>query len=81
MNTGIVTTIDPSNKSALKKFISLEPKLMEDYPLYISEINNDVAKMLTQKTLMFKEMEIGLFVVSKSGEYLGRCAAIINKKF
>jgi non-ribosomal peptide synthetase component E (peptide arylation enzyme) len=30
---------------------------------------------------MAKELEFGLFVVSKSGEDVGRCAAIINKKF
>jgi len=81
MNTGIVTTIAPSDKSALKRFISLERKLMKDYPYYISEIDEDVAKMLTRKTLMSKEMEFGLFVVSKSGEDVGRCAAIINKRF
>ncbi len=81
MNISNVTTIDPSNKSALKRFISLERKLMKDYPYYISEIEDDVAKMLTQKNLMFKEMELGLFVVSKSGEDVGRCATIINKKF
>lgn len=81
MNTSTVTTIDPSNKSALKRFVSLERKLMKNYPLYISEIDDDVTKMLTRKTLMFEGMEIGLFVVSKSGEDVGRCAAIINKKF
>ena len=54
---------------------------MKNYPLYISEIDDDVAKMLTRKTLMFKGMEIGLFIVSKSGEDVGRCAAIIKKSF
>jgi hypothetical protein len=81
MNKGIVTTIAASDKPALKRFISLERKLMKDYPYYISEIDDDVAKMLTQKTLMSKEMEFGLFIVSRSGEDVGRCAAIINKKF
>ena len=81
MNTGIVTPIEPVDKSALRQFISLERKLMKDYPFYISEIDDDVAKMLTGKTEMAKAMEFGLFVVSKSGEIVGRCAAIINKKF
>ena len=54
---------------------------MKDFQYYISEIDDDVAKMLTRKTLMAKEMEFGLFVVSKSGEDVARCAAIINKKF
>jgi GNAT superfamily N-acetyltransferase len=80
MNTGNVTTINPADKSALKRFISLERKLMKD-PYYISEIDDDVKKFLTRKNLMAKEMEFGLFVVSKSGEEVGRCAAIINKKF
>lgn len=81
MNAGIVTSINSSDKSALKRFISLERKLMKGYPYYISEIDDDVAKTLTRKTQMAKEMEFGLFVVSKSGEDVGRCAAIINKKF
>lgn len=81
MNTSTVTTIDPYNKSALKRFISLERKLMIDYPYYISEIDDDVAKMLTRKSALAKEMEFGLFIVSKSGEDIGRCDAIINKKF
>ncbi len=81
MSTSNITTIDPLNKSALKRFVSLERKLMNNYPYYISEIDDDVTKFLTRKSLMAKEMEFGLFVVSKSGEDVGRCAAIINKKF
>lgn len=81
MSTITVTTVDPTNKSALKRFISLERTLMRKYPYYISEIDDDVAKFLTQRSLMAKEMEFGLFVVSRSGEDVGRCAAIINKKF
>ncbi len=81
MNADIVTTIDSSDKSALKRFISLERKLMKDYPYYISEIDDDVVKFLTRKSLMAQAMEFGLFVVSKSGVDVGRCAAIINKKF
>ncbi|GJM27719.1 MAG: hypothetical protein DHS20C17_03540 [Cyclobacteriaceae bacterium] len=76
-----ITTIDPSDKSDLKRFISLERKLMKNYPLYISEIDDDVVKFLTRKNLMAKEMEFGLFVVSKSEQDVGRCAAIINRKF
>jgi GNAT superfamily N-acetyltransferase len=73
--------VDPTNKSALKRFISLERKLMKDHPYYISEIDDDVAKYLTRKTLMAKEIELCLFIVSRSEEDVGRCAAIINKKF
>ena len=81
MTTSIVTTIDPSNKSALKRFVSLERKLMKNYPLYISEIDDDVIKQLNRKSLLFKEMELGLFIVVKDGQDVARCAAIINKKF
>jgi hypothetical protein len=66
MNTAIVTTIDPSDKSALKRFISLERKLMKDYPFFISEIDSDVARMLTRKTVMSNQLEFGLFDVSKA---------------
>ena len=81
MNTGAVTTIDPSDKSALKRFVSLERALMKKYPSYISEIDADVAKLLTRKSAGAKELEMGLFVVSRDGEDVGRCAAIINKRY
>ena len=81
MSATTVSRIDPSDKSSLKRFVSLERKLMSRYPKYISEIDDDVIKMLTRKSLMAKEMEFGLFIVSKAGADVGRCAAIINKKF
>ena len=77
----MVINIDPSNKSALKRFVSLERELMKKYPLFISEIDGDVMKQLTKKSLLFKEMELGLFIVEKNGQGVARCAAIINKRF
>jgi hypothetical protein len=55
MNTCIVTIIDPADKSALKRFISLERKLLKKYPLFVSDIDDDVANTLTQKTIMSKK--------------------------
>lgn len=81
MNTTNVSVINPNDKLALNRFVTLERKLMKDYPFYISELDEDVIKFLTRKNLMAKELEFGLFVVSKSGQDVGRCAAIINKKF
>ena len=81
METSNVTTINPADKSALKRFISLERKLMNGFPFFISELDEDVEKFLTGKNLMAKELDFALFVVSKSGQDVGRCAAIINKKF
>lgn len=81
MSATTVSRIDPLDKSSLKRFVSLERKLMSRYPKYISEIDGDVIKMLTRKSLIAKEMEFGLFIVSKAGVDVGRCAAIINKKF
>ena len=81
MTTSNVAAINPVDKSALKRFVSLERKLMENYPYYISELDDDVVKFLTRKNLMAKEMEFGLFIVTKLGRDVGRCAAIINKKF
>jgi GNAT superfamily N-acetyltransferase len=81
MNSVIISTIDTSNKTALKRFVSLERKLLKNYPKYISDIDDDVIKLFNGKSQMFKEMEFALFVVSKEGVDVGRCAAIINKKF
>ncbi len=47
MNTDIVSAINPSDKSALMRFVLLERKPMKNYLHYISEIDDDVAKMLT----------------------------------
>lgn len=77
----MITTIDPSNKAALKRFVSLERKLMKGYSYYISEIDDDVIKILTKKAIASQTWEIGLFILTKSGEDIGRCAAIINKRF
>lgn len=81
MSNSAIHTLDPANKPALKRFISLERKLMKGSPYYISEIDDDVTKFLTRKSLMAKEMEFKLFIISKSGQDVGRCSAIINKKF
>lgn len=81
MNTGNVTAISITDKPALKRFIALERKLMEGNPYYISEIDDDVVKFLTGKNLMARVMEFGLFIASKDGKDVARCAAIINKKF
>lgn len=81
MSLPTVTTIDPSNKAALQRFISLERKLMKPFPLYISEIDADVVKLLTRRSAMFKEMELALFIASKEGADVARCAAIINRRY
>ncbi|MBN9351079.1 MAG: GNAT family N-acetyltransferase [Chitinophagaceae bacterium] len=81
MKKNNITQIDPSNKPALKKFVSLERKLMKGYPFYISEIDSDVTKFLNRRAMEAKDMEFGLFIASKSGRDVARCAAIINKRF
>ncbi len=81
MSAKTVITIDPTNQSELKRFLSLERKLMQGYPFYISEIDDDVAKLLTGKSAMSKNLQLELFIVTKAGQDIGRCAAIINKKF
>ncbi len=81
MSAGIITTVDINNKPAVKRFITLERKLLKDHPKYISELDEDLKKLFNGKSLLFKDMEFALFIVSRDGEDLGRCAAIINKRF
>jgi GNAT superfamily N-acetyltransferase len=81
MNTARVTSINASDKPSLKRFLSLERRLMKSYPNYISEIDDDVTKVLTRKALAAKEWEICLFIASRENEDVARCAAIINKRF
>ena len=47
MNEIQITAIDPSDKAVLKRFIALERELLKDFPLYISDIDQDVAMMLS----------------------------------
>lgn len=77
----LITPINPANKSDLKRFVSLERELMKSYPLYVSEIDDDVRKMLTRKTAMASKMEFGLFIATENGVDVARCAAIINEKY
>lgn len=81
MSNSAIVAIDPKNKTALKRFISLERELMKNNPYYISELDGDVSKFLSGKSLLAQNMEFGLFIATKSGKDIGRCAAIINKTY
>lgn len=81
MKTGNITSIDLSIKSELNRFLTLERTLMSKYPLFVSELDVDVKKLITKKLEISKNMDFGLFVVSKSGVDVGRCAAIISRTY
>lgn len=54
---------------------------MSCYSLYVSELDDDVAALVTGRSVLAEGLEFGLFIVSKSGRDVGRCAAIINSTF
>lgn len=81
MEASIINILNAGNKTELNRFVKLERKLMKENPLYISDIDSDVTKLLNKKSPFFKQMELCLFVASKAGEDIARCAALINKKY
>lgn len=76
-----VRSINKNNEAELKKFVSLERELLSHHTNYISAIDEDVIGLFTGKSNLYQDVDFNLFVVSNENKDVGRCAAIINKKY
>jgi len=81
MNISRVREISSSDTAALKGFVELERKLVGSNPLFVSDLDRDVIKRLSGKSAFFSETELALFVASKEGRDVSRCAALINRRY
>jgi len=54
---------------------------MQKHPQFCADIDADLVRLLSGKMQFFQQSELCLFVSSKNGQDLARCAAIINKKY
>ena len=76
-----IEVVDVKNKTALKRFVALERRLLQAFPKYISEIDSDVIKLFNGTDMTFRQMHFCLFIATANGNDVARCAAIINPQF
>lgn len=73
--------LDIRNKKELNRFVRLERKVLSHYTNYVSPTDKDLINLFTGKTKLFEQVEFALFIATKGGVDMGRCAAIINRKY
>ena len=76
-----VKEVNAGKRPELKNFVKFERKLLGKNDNYVSPTDDDIIKMLTGKKHLFKGVEFQLFMAIKDEEEIGRCAAIINRKY
>src|SRR5262245_61351807 len=77
-----VRRIDPLNRRDLKRFVRLERELVGGHPRYVSELDGDVRRYLTGRSVFTRGLESALFVASDAaGRDVARCVATINPRF
>lgn len=81
MSNPTVRTVSAANSSDLKYFVRLERELLQANPLYVAEMEADVIKLLSKKSSLYEDADFALFIASKAGKDIARCADIINKKY
>src|SRR4030042_780243 len=81
MGEQIIQQISPSDAQRLKKFVTIEPKLLGVYPLYISNFDADVIRNLSGKSAFTRNVDISLFIATDGDRDVARCAAFINPEY
>ncbi len=81
MGEEIIHQISPSESQALKRFVTLERKLLVGYPLYVSNFDSDLIRNLSGKSPFTRQMDISLYLASDGYQDVARCAALINPRF
>ena len=70
--------ISLSDRVALRDFVTLERRLNQDFPLFVSDIDSDVTNALTGKSPFSTRTMYHLYIASNGGRDIARCAAVIN---
>ena len=81
MNKECIREILATDAPALKRFVTLERRLLSQYPLYVPNFASAVSQYLTGKSAFTREMGISLFIASDGERDVARCAALINPKY
>lgn len=81
MKVDCVREISPANPEDLKRFVTLERRLLSQYPFYTPNFDAEVSRRLSRKSAFTRECEIALYIASDEKRDVARCAAIINPKY
>lgn len=82
MSQPTVVTVDPSDRHALNRFITLERALVGMHEFFTSEVDADMVKRLTGKSAFFADnIECSHYIAQKDGRDVARCSALINRRY
>jgi GNAT superfamily N-acetyltransferase len=73
-----IKQISSTDINAIIKFVSLERKLLGEYPLYVSNFDANVIRNLSRKSAFTRKMDLSMFTASKGDREVARCATLIN---
>ena len=79
--TTSIREISISDKHQVRHFIELERVFMRDYPLFVSDFDNDVAHRITGKSAYFKDCLVKNIIANDGNKDVARCMALINQKY
>lgn len=74
-----VRRVDHASKAELRRFLQLERELMAGEPLFVSATDADIERFLTGRSALCEGIEQSLFVASRGGRDVARCAAFVNR--
>jgi GNAT superfamily N-acetyltransferase len=77
-----VRRVDPFSRRELRRFAALERGLIGGHPRYVSELDGDVRRYLSGRSVFTRGLESALFVATDGyGRDVARCAATVNPRF
>ena len=76
-----VRWLDRANRRQLKEFVELEPTLIREDRLFVSEPHVAVVEKLAPSSPFYDEADLGLIVADDGERPVARCAPIINRRW
>jgi GNAT superfamily N-acetyltransferase len=77
-----VRRIDPRDRLALRRFARLDRELIGGHPRYVSELDADVRKYLSGRSVFSSSLDTALFVASdEAGRDVARCVASVSPRY
>lgn len=73
------TVVDHGSRVELRRFVRLERELVGNEPLFVPAIDADIEKFLAGRSALCAGIEQELFVASRRGQDVARCAAFVNR--
>lgn len=77
----IIHEVSKADKNGIKHFVKLERQFMRDFPLFVSDFDNDVSDRITGKSAYFENCKIQNYIANDGEKDVARCMALINPKY